>query len=370
MDLFAKCPSCNNLLPTTPNTKPRIGSPVCVCPYCKNKFTDESVYEWAVISAESKLYFYLCVYARIMLVWPIMVIAVLLESWVIFFILIALWVAFCILFVNSYHKDEIEASTKRCSNLQYQNTLVEIGYEKLDLKVIDSYNLRKKHSSASTSETKAQSKPDTKAYKLCKFMWTRTIIFCNGLFTHPTLKCTADIWTAFFYCITKNIRQQSIVDEIYAQFIPSSVPFISDPDNTKSTSNYIQSCYWQFRSIINNSGLDPRNEEDLAKLWEITAQRISLDPNDIKKFELAFRGNVNLLTNHALTLYDLTPTSGPTYYVEATNGITVRVPESKLDTWQREQDRIRNDPNASKLTEQEENLKEEILRKIYGPKDK
>lgn len=56
------------------------------------------------------------------------------------------------------------------------------------------------------------------------------------------------------------------------------------------------------------------------------------------------------------------------YYMEAANGMTVRVPESKLEAWQAEQERIRNDPKSSELTEQEKQFKERILREIYGPK--
>lgn len=57
------------------------------------------------------------------------------------------------------------------------------------------------------------------------------------------------------------------------------------------------------------------------------------------------------------------------YYMEAANGMTVRVPESRLEAWQTEQDRIRNNPDAAKLTETEKQLVDAIVRDIYGPKD-
>lgn len=56
------------------------------------------------------------------------------------------------------------------------------------------------------------------------------------------------------------------------------------------------------------------------------------------------------------------------YYMEAANGMTVRVPESKLEVWQAEQDRIRNNPDTAKLTEKEQMLVDAIVRDIYGSK--
>lgn len=230
-------------------------------------------------------------------------------------------------------------------------------------------NKKNNRSTKSSSQVNVTtfSEPNTPSYKLCKFIWTRTIIFCNGIFPVPSLKCNTDIWTAFFYCIAKCIRKQNIVDEIYTQFIPSAIPFISGADNTKASEQYIQSCYWQFRTELNNSNLDPRNDKDLSQLWELTAHRISVNPADIKKFELAFAYNVKLLTDHALTLYHL-KSSETVYYVEAANGMTVRVPENRLEAWQAEQDRIRNNPDTAKLTEKEQMLVDAIVRDIYGSK--
>ena len=57
------------------------------------------------------------------------------------------------------------------------------------------------------------------------------------------------------------------------------------------------------------------------------------------------------------------------YYMDAANGMTVRVPESRLEVWQSEQDRIKENIETSKLTETEEQLVDAIVRNIYGPKD-
>lgn len=77
-----------------------------------------------------------------------------------------------------------------------------------------------------------------------------------------------------------------------------------------------------------------------------------------------------------------TPESGPSigedgttqkvetyYYMEAANGMTVRVPESRLEAWQAEQDRIKSNPSSAKLTDKEQLLVNAIVHDIYDPKD-
>ena len=53
------------------------------------------------------------------------------------------------------------------------------------------------------------------------------------------------------------------------------------------------------------------------------------------------------------------------YYMEAANGMTVRVPESRLEAWQAEQERQRKGIGLQ-LTESERQMKEELLARIFG----
>ena len=54
------------------------------------------------------------------------------------------------------------------------------------------------------------------------------------------------------------------------------------------------------------------------------------------------------------------------YYMEAANGMTVRVPESKLEEWTAQQEAISNGTAAPKLTEVKERLVDSIVRDLYG----
>lgn len=77
-------------------------------------------------------------------------------------------------------------------------------------------------------------------------------------------------------------------------------------------------------------------------------------------------GNINSATFNGLAPTGPSkPKEEPIYYMEAASGMTVRVPESKLEAWQAEQDRIRNDPAAAELTEEEKKLRDAILHELY-----
>ena len=57
------------------------------------------------------------------------------------------------------------------------------------------------------------------------------------------------------------------------------------------------------------------------------------------------------------------------YYLEAANGMLVRVPESRLEAWIAEQDRLRqNKAQTPELTESEKLLRDRILQEIFGSK--
>lgn len=56
------------------------------------------------------------------------------------------------------------------------------------------------------------------------------------------------------------------------------------------------------------------------------------------------------------------------FYMEAANGMTVRVPESKLDSWIEAQERIKNGEKSPELTEQEKKVRDMVLERIYGSK--
>lgn len=209
---------------------------------------------------------------------------------------------------------------------------------------------------------------DAPSYRVCHFMWTRSIIFCEHIQEKPSLQCVTYIWTAFFYSIAKHMRNQDLVDEIYSQFKLSAEPFIKDGENKAMSLHYIQSTYWRFRSTLNASGIDPRTQDGISKLWKLTTQWAFPDVQLPKGAETNFSYNVQLLTNRALTLYGLKPPPETVYYLEAANGMTVRVPESKLEAWQAEQDKLRQGIKRER-TPAEQKFIDDILTRIYGSKD-
>lgn len=152
------------------------------------------------------------------------------------------------------------------------------------------------------------------AYYICRFIWIRTIIFCKEVQKKPDLLSQIYVWTALFYSVTKHIRNQKIVDEVYAQFKSAADPFIRNIESATETLQYIQTSYWRFRIVLNNSGIDPRNQEGISKLWGITAKWAF--PNDplSENARKAFVYNAQLVTERALEIYKLKPTKEHYYF--------------------------------------------------------
>lgn len=181
-------------------------------------------------------------------------------------------------------------------------------------------------SSISPVTQRASSRQEsTPAYRVCQLIWTRSIIFCEHIHTKPSLQSTAYIWTIFFYSITKHIRKQDIVDEIYDQFKVAAEPFIRNDEDKSMTLDYIQSAYWRFRSELNASGIDPRTHDGMGKLWEITVQWAFPNVELSEGAEVGFIYNNRLLVRHALSQYGLKPTEETVY-----NGTTVPVSEASI----------------------------------------
>ena len=56
----------------------------------------------------------------------------------------------------------------------------------------------------------------------------------------------------------------------------------------------------------------------------------------------------------------------PMYLMEAANGMLVRVPESRLEAWEAEQDKQRRGENLQLMKSERESI-DRILNAIYGP---
>lgn len=211
---------------------------------------------------------------------------------------------------------------------------------------------------------------DDPYYRICHFTWVRSIAFCDSALKNHSALCQAYIWTAFFYSITKHIRNQEIVDRLYTQFLPSAEPFIPAGSNGVKVLSHIQAAYRKFRNTLNASEIDPRNQAGVSELWAIAAQWACPDTQPPSSASMAFAYNVYLVTNHALTLLGLAPPEETVYYMEAANGMTVRVPESQLEAWTARQEELRKNPDAGKLTdEQLVQLRKAVKERIYGTKE-
>lgn len=143
-------------------------------------------------------------------------------------------------------------------------------------------------------------------FKACRFIWIRAITFCNQTMKEPTLKDCTYVWTAFFYAITKSLRDQHVVDDIYAYFDEAASLYIRECDSRPLTLRAIRCHYHQFRSFLNSSGIDPRTDEGLEDLW-MNLSHYVYGGNPPKDATLAFVYNVRMLIDHTKNAYEPKP---------------------------------------------------------------
>ena len=184
----------------------------------------------------------------------------------------------------------------------------------------------------------------------------------------PSLQKNVYVWTAFFYAVTKRVRDQKIVDNIYTQFLPSATKFLAKNDAPSKAIPIVQATYWKFRSILNKSGIDSRDSDGMHQLWELLLQQAYIDSSIPDDAFFKFVSNIVRLCNHTASEYELSPFDEIFYYMEAANGMTVRVPESKLEQWQEAQDRIRRGEHAEKSEISKQAL-DRVLQRLYQPED-
>ena len=214
--------------------------------------------------------------------------------------------------------------------------------------------------------------PDTRSFDACKFIWDRSLLLLEKILPAADLKAKTYVWTAIFYAVTKHVRKQSIVDDIFSSFPESILSVFQTHDNPEFTLLNVKSHYWKFRSILNTSGIDPRTDEGLLSLWSLTLANV--DPHLVASDSMmGFAYDVKIIVRKVTYMYHLSHQEETHYLMEAANGMLIQVPESKLESWEAAQYELCKNPtsNPSGLTpEQKEYIKKRILDDIYGLKEK
>lgn len=251
-----------------------------------------------------------------------------------------------------------------------------LGEDELGRKLTERI-VRRTFEGVDCSQTAPSATPlQTTEYDLCVYMWTNSIMFCNQFIPKATLKQNTYLWTAFFYTVTKTIQDQVIVYKIYAQFKTATLPFITEKDKTNKYLSVVQTTYWDFRKLLNASEIDPRTDSGSHALWIFLCSQLCPELTLSSDAENKFIKCTNLILDRAVSAYQPKPTPEPTpkptsepvYLMEAANGMLVNVPESRLEAWEAEQDKLRKGENLE-LTKAERESINRILDAIYGPKD-
>lgn len=304
MTYTGHCPHCNQVVRAGHGgPAKRIGSPIMTCPYCKKIYLDENMYEWAVIASECKLRYYLIDNNR----WfygPFLSILVgsAAESFLFGIIVLVMCLLFYWLFVKYANDGAIQESIKRCSNISYVDTLVEVQYEKLDQRFSDDYHARHKKVVCSPSKdptpsstaksgdvddpvhqshrknshhmdaAPSESFSDNASQKICHFIWLGVKLFVSHIDSNLILHSHAYLWAAYLYVLAKTLRSQAIINQIYSYFPIEAKSYLGERYRGIEPMMIITSSYKNFAVVLNGSRIDPRTDSGMQALWHIVSR--------------------------------------------------------------------------------------------------
>lgn len=134
---YIRCPQCDKIIfRSTCGFETEIGNPIKICPLCNREYIHPYVYEWSVISPLFKLYFCLGASERFLGFLIAFVIGLLTSSWLWFFIILTLFLIYCLFRMKLCEAENIKESYKRTkNNPEYIQKLSDLGYMKLDPRI-------------------------------------------------------------------------------------------------------------------------------------------------------------------------------------------------------------------------------------------
>lgn len=123
------CPYCENVIGGGHGTPLKhLGSPLKLCPHCKNNYIDEDVIEWSISPMDRKVGYFFANNRIWLCLVPSMYLGIATKSFLAFVICFVSIFLLCCLYVTFQIKFEKDDSKKRTSNPQYVEVLKKYGY--------------------------------------------------------------------------------------------------------------------------------------------------------------------------------------------------------------------------------------------------
>lgn len=105
-----------------------LGSPLKKCNICKKEYIDMDIIEWSISPFYRKLKFFFANNRFWICIIPTILFVAISNSWMFGFVVFALFLFFCLLYVISLIKNDIENSKDRAKNKDYIDLLKVNGY--------------------------------------------------------------------------------------------------------------------------------------------------------------------------------------------------------------------------------------------------
>ena len=146
----------------------------------------------------------------------------------------------------------------------------------------------------------------SKSAKTCRYLWMQVFDFRRENLIQPNFKRDIAYWTALFFVVTKIIRKQNLVDEIYEHF-PNVTAFAIEnkyfPYDADASSKKGTEIYRGYAISLNKSNIDPRTEEGIASMWPWVCYHFP--PYYSSRKRLSFEDVVRRTIEYTCKLYEI-----------------------------------------------------------------
>jgi len=169
------------------------------------------------------------------------------------------------------------------------------------------YLQSKSHCRSSTSLSSPTGPPiviqKPAGHQMCNFIWARTILLCNKLTSESSLEQRVCVWTGYLYGITKKIRKQEVIDDIYSYFLETIVPFIPVDYSDTIAARRAQEHYWLIRDVLMQHEIAENSVLDVPALWTIIYTQAFSGYPMYDDTMLDFSHSLDFLAKQASALY-------------------------------------------------------------------
>lgn len=185
-----------------------------------------------------------------------------------------------------------------------------------------------KHSSESVPSPH-ESADQPVEYRMCSFIWICSKLALLYDVEYLEYRHYGISWAVLFYFVTKHIRKQEVVNNIYSHFQTTGTKSLANCPNITRALSLCKAGYRECVILLNDSNIDPRTEEGITELWEFFAERIYSGSQVPENARRNFNTSVSMLRHYTVKYFAVPNSASDSherYSISQSNPTTPNLP--------------------------------------------